>query len=1115
MPSWKKVITSGSDASLNSLTVINGITGSLFGTASYATQALSASYAPDTTFPYTGSALITGSLGITGSLYSTNIIGTGSLFLQPNQSDVRFIEIYNTSPTDTHITASGGQIFIGDDVTYIKVDNYGSVKYIDIVADNGLTISASIIKVTGSLYQSGTFYPDQIDWLSSSIGYDTGSYILTTTFNGLTTYAGYGDIANALAPYMPPISSSVSASYATTASYALTSSNVQGGTTNYIPIWNTDTSLSSSTIYQSNGNIGIQTTFPSASLHVFGSGSSTGSLSFLTSNALGTGSFRVYDNGNISNPGNNSNLYNEAFGANALESLNPAVPGAGATTALGPFVLRRATQTRANTAIGYASMAYTTGSSVTGSIALGYFALAYQQTGSFNIGIGYQAMQGTSTVPWSGSYNVGIGSATLFSNKGGSNNVAIGASSLRNNTTGNFSTAVGHLSLFSNTAGDHNTAIGDEALYSTTSGSYNVALGIESARGNTLGNYNVALGKQALLYNITGSYNIALGYSAGRATSASIFANNTENSIFIGTYTKPLEDNQTNQTVIGHEAIGIGSNTVTLGNDFVVTTALKGNVGIKTITPNADLDVNGNTIITGSLTIATGSSLLTVIEGITLISTPTPALIISSSQSTALQVVGGNNDNNIALFKNLILDSIVATIGISGSIFSSGSITATQGFTGSLFGTASWAEKAISSSFATTSSYSLSSSYSDTSTSASYAETASYAPLYLPLTGGTINGNVTVNGTASIAFLNVQYESASVIYSSGSNIFGDATNDTQTLIGTVLVSGSQQITGSLGIEGVIRSVYPPDPQTGAITAEFLSYSPSAYGLTFRGYQTGVHSIQNQREANDAEVYALSLQPNGGNVTIGKITSNAKLDVSGSAIISGSLNVTDGITGSLFGTASYAVKAISASISDNTYIQDSPNQNVNYLIASKYLSAGYEQPTKLTKIYWNNDEDVLTLASGAGTVYGNLTGTASYAVSSSQALTASYYAGSVTSASYAATSSYASSFTIGNSFITSSTIASSTAGANALFTQATGSFTAAKYLYTVSSASNARTGEVLAVWNGTLVQYTDYSTLDIGTTSAVTASVSIVTAQAQFNMQTTNAGWKIKSQVTYL
>ena len=45
MPNWKKIIVSGSDASLNTLTVINGITGSLLGTASYATNAVSASYA--------------------------------------------------------------------------------------------------------------------------------------------------------------------------------------------------------------------------------------------------------------------------------------------------------------------------------------------------------------------------------------------------------------------------------------------------------------------------------------------------------------------------------------------------------------------------------------------------------------------------------------------------------------------------------------------------------------------------------------------------------------------------------------------------------------------------------------------------------------------------------------------------------------------------------------------------------------------------------------------------------------------------------------------------------------------------------------------------------------
>jgi hypothetical protein len=125
-------------------------------------------------------------------------------------------------------------------------------------------------------------------------------------------------------------------------------------------------------------------------------------------------------------------------------------------------------------------------------------------------------------------------------------------------------------------------------------------------------------------------------------------------------------------------------------------------------------------------------------------------------------------------------------------------------FTGSLFGTTSWAENAITASYvrlAQTASYVLN------AVSSSYAQTASFAPNYLPLTGGTINGNVTVNGTASIAFLNVTYESASVIYSSGSNQFGDATDDIQTLIGTVIVSGSQQITGSLNAPNITGSLF--------------------------------------------------------------------------------------------------------------------------------------------------------------------------------------------------------------------------------------------------------------------------------------------------------------------
>lgn len=65
-----------------------------------------------------------------------------------------------------------------------------------------------------------------------------------------------------------------------------------------------------------------------------------------------------------------------------------------------------------------------------------------------------------------------------------------------------------------------------------------------------------------------------------------------------------------------------------------------------------------------------------------------------------------------------------------------------------------------------------------------------------------INGNLTVNGTASIDYLYTIYETASVIYSSGSNQFGDAANDTQTLYGYVVIpTGSLTLTGSMYTSG--------------------------------------------------------------------------------------------------------------------------------------------------------------------------------------------------------------------------------------------------------------------------------------------------------------------------
>ena len=83
-----------------------------------------------------------------------------------------------------------------------------------------------------------------------------------------------------------------------------------------------------------------------------------------------------------------------------------------------------------------------------------------------------------------------------------------------------------------------------------------------------------------------------------------------------------------------------------------------------------------------------------------------------------------------------------------------------------------------------------------TATSASYAQTASYATNFTA-SNILITGLATV-ASASIEYLTVVYQSSSVVYSSGSNTFGDASNDTQTLWGTInVVTGPTRLTGSL------------------------------------------------------------------------------------------------------------------------------------------------------------------------------------------------------------------------------------------------------------------------------------------------------------------------------
>ena len=273
----------------------------------------------------------------------------------------------------------------------------------------------------------------------------------------------------------------------------------------------------------------------------------------------------------------------------------------GTGTAVGFTALQSNTTGIHNTAVGFQSLfSNTTGGYNT---AMGVNSLLAVTAGSRNVAIGYATLQASTS-----SDNVAVGYAALPSNTSGSNNTALGFNSQYTATTASYNTSVGYRSLQTNTGGN-NTAVGDRSLYNQGLAGSNTAFGQFSGYTNSTGSFNTFIGTQASYYNTTGANNTSVGYNALQRNSTGgsntavgyqagyyyngVTGNNLtpSNSVYIGNNTSALADGQTNQIVIGDSAIGAGSNTATLGNTSIVTTILRGNVGIGTTSPCASLQI--------------------------------------------------------------------------------------------------------------------------------------------------------------------------------------------------------------------------------------------------------------------------------------------------------------------------------------------------------------------------------------------------------------------------------------------------------------------------------------------------------------------------------------------
>lgn len=314
------------------------------------------------------------------------------------------------------------------------------------------------------------------------------------------------------------------------------------------------------------------------------------------------------------------------------------------------------------------------------------------------------------------------------------------------------------------------------------------------------------------------------------------------------------------------------------------------------------------------------------------------------SRDSGYTLIVGNGTSDSARSNALTISSSVVTIP--------GTLQVTGGVTGSLSGTASYSNNAatasvllgsvVSASYALTASYAMngggstptfpysgsavitgsllvSSSLTVTGSlrvsgsitgslfgTSSWATSASVAPLYLPLAGGNMTGTLFGSGRT------FQFQDLVLGYG--------------TTFGTIKTDGTKYI-----------GIYP----TNAVeSTRFLANGSVIFGTTFT--DSG---------------YRLQVSASGA--------ASGALQVIGTSVITGSLTVTQGITGSLFGTSSWAISssnaatasyALTSSYSVNQVVSGSIS-NVDYID----FNTGSATPAwKSGRIFWDNTEQSLAV-----------------------------------------------------------------------------------------------------------------------------------------------------------
>jgi hypothetical protein len=502
---------------------------------------------------------------------------------------------------------------------------------------------------------------------------------------------------------------------------------------------------------------------------------------------------------------------------------------------------------------------------------------------------------------------------------------------------------------------------------------------------------------------------------------------------------------------------------------------------------------------------------------------------VTSASFASTASYGGNFTASYLLVNNTITAQTLVVQTITSSVeYSSGSnifgnqLTNTQQFTGSVSITGSLnlngfsaitanqtGSMSVSSSiYAATASYFITSSV----TSASYAATASYI------------------SASGIAGLNISQISLGVVTASvnlGNNLFN-------------IVSGSNTLvvvdsTGSIGL-GTTSPGYKLDVQgsgrfttnltaaAGKITLGDGQFSDPVINFTAASKTTYIGVVQSAGAFINAGGIGdnfIRSQDNTRYFYFGSGTGGAsffRFSYSDASIIidgNGTGNSFTTISSSQL-TVNSTTKGFLPTRTDLTSNISSPAQGlITYVTASATEGLWYYSSGSIigwTRVLNSTGSQVISGSLTATSFTGSLLGTSSYALTASYVANASSfpYTGSavITGSLIVTGSTSVQTLNVGASqFNNTSSI--TVAGTTTISQLATGSYISAFYNYAILSASNARSGQIMSIWSGSSVKYTEVTTTDLGNTATASFAVALSGNNVQLNF-TAPGSWTVRS-----